>query len=91
MTDRVRAPRSSHTGTGVETWTKAGLAGESGQKSLGPVQTEHTQERKRGISELIREAGMEKIRRLLFMGGFYLVVGKNGKYVAQYSRTINNM
>lgn len=28
---------------------------------------------------------LEKIRRLLFMGGFYLVVGKNGKYVAQYS------
>lgn len=52
---------------------------------------EHTQEKKRGISELIREAGMEKIRLLLFMVGFYLVVGKNGKYVAQYSRTINNM
>lgn len=53
--------------------------------------SEHTQEKKRGISELIREAGMEKIRLLLFMVGFYLVVGKNGKYVAQYSRTINNM
>lgn len=35
VTDRVRAPWTSHTGTGVETWTKAGLAGESGQKSLG--------------------------------------------------------
>lgn len=50
LAERVRVPRASRTGTGVGTWIKVGLAGEPGQKSLGPVQNgTHTGKEERDL------------------------------------------